>query len=94
MTLTFFAGTAAGANTFVFTAIPDQDETQLQKRFGKVAEYLGKQLAVDVRFVPVKSYAAAFQAIVLIAYVPLYGWLASRLPRQKLLTVVIIFLLY
>jgi AAA family ATP:ADP antiporter len=38
-----------------------------------------------------KSYAAAFQAIVLIAYVPLYGWLASRLPRQKLLTVVIIF---
>ena len=38
-----------------------------------------------------KSYAAAFQAIVLIAYVPLYGWFASRLPRQKLLTAVIIF---
>ena len=25
-----------------------------------------------------KSYAAAFQAVVLIAYVPLYGWLASK----------------
>ncbi|MEH6591354.1 MAG: Npt1/Npt2 family nucleotide transporter [Halioglobus sp.] len=32
-----------------------------------------------------KSYAAAFQAVVLIAYVPFYGWLATRLPRKKLL---------
>jgi AAA family ATP:ADP antiporter len=38
-----------------------------------------------------KSYAAAFQAVVLIAYVPLYGWVASRLPRQMLLRVVILF---
>jgi len=38
-----------------------------------------------------KSYAAAFQALLLIAYVPLYGWVASRLPRQKLLLVVILF---
>jgi AAA family ATP:ADP antiporter len=38
-----------------------------------------------------KAYAAAFQALVLIAYVPLYGWFASRLPRQRLLTVVVVF---
>ncbi|MFC1680601.1 NTP/NDP exchange transporter [Pseudomonadota bacterium] len=38
-----------------------------------------------------KSYAAAFQAVVLIAYVPLYGWLASRLPRQKLIVAVVLF---
>ncbi|MEM7146901.1 MAG: Npt1/Npt2 family nucleotide transporter [Verrucomicrobiota bacterium] len=38
-----------------------------------------------------KSYASAFQAVFLIAYVPLYGWVASRLPRQKLLRVVILF---
>ena len=37
-----------------------------------------------------KSYAAAFQAVVLIAYVPFYGWLASRLPRQKLLFYVVL----
>jgi AAA family ATP:ADP antiporter len=37
-----------------------------------------------------KSYAAAFQAVVLIAYVPFYGWLATRLPRQKLLIYVVL----
>lgn len=50
------------AETFVFTAIPDQDETHLQQRFGKVAVYLTKQLGVDVRYIPVKSYAAAITA--------------------------------
>jgi len=38
-----------------------------------------------------KSYAAAVQALTLVAYVPLYGWVASRLPRQKFLTAVILF---
>ena len=52
----------AAADAFVFTAIPDQDETQLRKRFGKVADYLGKALGADVRYVPVKSYAAAVTA--------------------------------
>lgn len=50
------------AETFVFTAIPDQDETQLEKRFGKVANYLSEQLGVDVQYIPVKSYAAAITA--------------------------------
>jgi len=38
-----------------------------------------------------KSYAAAAQAVTLIVYVPLYGWVASRLPRQQFLMVVILF---
>ena len=50
------------ANTFVFTAIPDQDETQLRKRFGKVAKYLSKSLGLQVQYVPGKSYAAAVTA--------------------------------
>lgn len=50
------------AETLVFTAIPDQDETRLKARFGKVAQYLKSQLAVDVRYVPVKDYAAAITA--------------------------------
>lgn len=48
--------------TFVFTAIPDQDESQLEKRFGVVALYLEEQLGVPVKYVPVKSYAAAITA--------------------------------
>ena len=52
----------AGAETFTFTAIPDQDESQLNARFGKIADWLGKQLGVDVKYIPVKSYAAAVTA--------------------------------
>ncbi|WP_165855155.1 putative selenate ABC transporter substrate-binding protein [Marinobacter sp. JSM 1782161] len=50
------------ADTFVFTAIPDNDETKLRERFQSVADYLSEQLDVDVRYVPVKSYAAAVSA--------------------------------
>ena len=38
-----------------------------------------------------KSYAAAAQALALVAYVPLYGWVAQRLPRTKFLAAVLLF---
>ncbi len=50
------------ADTFVFTAIPDQDERQLTERFGKIADYLEEQLGVEVQYIPVKSYSAAVSA--------------------------------
>ncbi|MEH6473804.1 MAG: putative selenate ABC transporter substrate-binding protein [Halopseudomonas sp.] len=50
------------AQTFTFTAIPDQDETLLQTRFGKIADYLSEQLGMEVDYIPVKSYAAAVTA--------------------------------
>jgi hypothetical protein len=53
------APAVAQTRTFVFTAIPDQDETRLVERFTKVAEYLGGKLGVPVRYLPVKSYPAA-----------------------------------
>ena len=46
----------------MFTAIPDQDEAKLQQRFDKVANYLSEQLDVTVKYIPVKSYAAAVTA--------------------------------
>lgn len=49
----------ANAKDFTFTAIPDQDSTQLEQRFGKVAVYLENTLGIKVKYVPVKSYAAA-----------------------------------
>ncbi len=53
----------AGAKpTFVFTGIPDQDESRLVERFGKVATYLEGKLGVKVAYVPVKSYPAAVTA--------------------------------
>ena len=50
------------AAPFIFTAIPDQDEARLRKRFDKIALYLEKQLGVKTKYVPVKSYAAAVTA--------------------------------
>jgi phosphonate transport system substrate-binding protein len=46
----------------VFTGIPDQDESRLVARFGKVAAYLEARLGVPVRYIPVKSYPAAVTA--------------------------------
>ncbi len=56
------ATSIAAADTFVFTAIPDQDEARLLERFSKVADYLSQELGVETRYVPVKSYAAAVTA--------------------------------
>jgi phosphonate transport system substrate-binding protein len=48
--------------TFVFTAIPLQDETRLVERFTGIAEYLKEKLGIEVKYVPVKSYPAAITA--------------------------------
>jgi phosphonate transport system substrate-binding protein len=45
-----------------FTAIPDQDTSRLQERFGKIASYLSDQLGIPVTYAPVKSYSASVQA--------------------------------
>ena len=56
------ATSVMAAETFVFTAIPDQDEARLRERFDKVAAYLTRELGVETQYVPVKSYAAAVTA--------------------------------
>ncbi len=53
---------AVFAQTFTFTAIPDQDETKLTERFGRIATYLAAQTGADVKYIPVKSYPAAVAA--------------------------------
>jgi phosphonate transport system substrate-binding protein len=63
----FIASTLAyaetvNAETFTFTAIPDEDASRLQERFDKVATYLTEQLGVEVKYIPVKSYPAAITA--------------------------------
>jgi len=50
------------SKTFYFTAIPDQDETKLEKRFSLLAKYLSKELEIKVKFIPVKSYSASIAA--------------------------------
>lgn len=50
------------ADTITFTAIPDQDTTRLEQRFGKIADYLTKQVGISFEYIPVKSYGASVQA--------------------------------
>jgi len=50
--------------TFVFTAIPDQDETRLVERFSHFAKYLEPRLGAPVKYVPVKTYPAAVTAFI------------------------------
>ena len=59
LAISLFSGAAFSQDkpVFVFTAIPDQDETRLVERFTRVAEYLQSKLGV-----PVKSYPAAVTA--------------------------------
>ncbi|WBU58339.1 putative selenate ABC transporter substrate-binding protein [Paracoccus sediminicola] len=52
----------AGAQTFYFSAIPDEDDTALKTRFDRVAAYLEEELGVDVAFLPVKNYGASVTA--------------------------------
>jgi len=58
------AHATAQAPTFVFTAIPDQDETRLVERFSRFAKYLEAKLGVPVKYVPVKTYPAAVTAFI------------------------------
>lgn len=60
--LTILCTFTAWSADLTFTAIPDQDTTRLQKRFGKIADYLSEELGITVKYVPVKSYSASVQA--------------------------------
>lgn len=48
--------------SFAFSAIPDQDETKLKERFSKLAVYLSKELDVEAKFIPIKSYSSSIAA--------------------------------
>ena len=56
------AAVAQDKPAFVFTAIPDSDETRLVERFTRVADYLQGKLGTTVKYLPVKSYPAAVTA--------------------------------
>ena len=60
--LTLALTTAPLAQTFHFTAIPDQNTARLKERFDKIATYLSDKLEVPTKYIPVKSYSASVAA--------------------------------
>src|SRR5687767_12827728 len=45
-----------------YTAIPDQNTTELQAKFAPLTAHLSKQLGVPVEYVPVRDYQAAVES--------------------------------
>jgi phosphonate transport system substrate-binding protein len=60
----FAAPARAEMPTFLFTAMPDQDEATLSQRFGRLATYLQDKLGIPVRYVPARSYRRAVKAFI------------------------------
>jgi AAA family ATP:ADP antiporter len=56
-----------------------------------VAKTVREPLILATGGAEMKSYAAAAQAVALMGFIPLYGWLASRAERMRLIVVVILF---
>ena len=53
---------ATGDKVFTFTAIPDENATDLDKRYAAVTKYLEGKLGVKVKYVAQKDYAASVTA--------------------------------
>ena len=52
---------AEAGETLYFSAIPDQNNTELREKFGKVADYLAKELGVPVVYRPARDYGASVE---------------------------------
>jgi len=55
------ADSAAGQETLFFSAIPDQNNTELAQKFGKVAAYLTRELGVPVKYRAASDYGASVE---------------------------------
>jgi phosphonate transport system substrate-binding protein len=50
------------AKVLRFSAIPDQDKTELKEKFDALAKHLSKKLSVEVEYVPSSDYKASVEA--------------------------------
>jgi phosphonate transport system substrate-binding protein len=66
-----------------FTAVPDQNTTELQEKFQPLAAFLSRRLGVPVEYVPVRDYQASVElfknADVMLAW---FGGLTGVQARQ------------
>jgi AAA family ATP:ADP antiporter len=56
-----------------------------------VAKTVREPLILATGGAELKSYAAAAQAVALMGFIPLYGWLASRVDRMRLIVALVVF---
>lgn len=58
-----FATTVFAQGVLRISAIPDENPTELQRKFSKMAAYLGKEVGVKVHYTAVTDYAAVVEAL-------------------------------
>jgi phosphonate transport system substrate-binding protein len=58
-----FATTVFAQGVLRISAIPDENPTELQRRFSKVASYLEKETGLKVQYTAVTDYAAVVEAL-------------------------------
>jgi phosphonate transport system substrate-binding protein len=58
-----FAAPASAQDTLRVSAIPDENPTELQRKFAPLGRYLERELRVKVRFTPVTDYAATVEGL-------------------------------
>ena len=63
--VTYLMTVSAMAETVLrVSAIPDEAPTELQRKFQPLGEYLEKETAMKIEFIPVTDYAASVEALV------------------------------
>ena len=55
-------GTEAHSQEIYFSAIPDQNSTELVEKYNKIADYLASELEIAVTYVPSSDYSASVEA--------------------------------
>lgn len=58
-----FSVPAAAQGVLRLSAIPDENPTELQRKFSKVAAYLAKETGMKVEYTPVTDYAAVVEGL-------------------------------
>lgn len=61
--LTVISGLAVAENVIRLSGIPDENPTELQRKYQPMVEHLQRQLGVRVQYVPVIDYGAAVSAL-------------------------------
>src|SRR5262245_59590157 len=56
-------GAVGDAKTVRVSGIPDENPTELQRKYQPMVDYLHKKLGAKVEYVPVTDYGAAVQAL-------------------------------
>ena len=56
------SGTEANSQELRFSAIPDQNSTELVEKYNKIASYLSDELDITVTYVPSSDYSASVEA--------------------------------